>query len=67
VNPRVRFEDEAEIEYRLAAEYYEERLEHLGIEFLDAVDDAIARISKSRTPARESRGFPVTFQFGVEP
>jgi hypothetical protein len=44
VNPRVRFEDEADVEYRLAGRYYEERREHLGIEFFDAVDDTINHI-----------------------
>jgi hypothetical protein len=41
VNPRVRFEDEADAEYRLAGRWYEERREHLGIEFFDAVDATI--------------------------
>lgn len=40
----VRFEDEAAAEYRLAGRYYEERREHLGIEFFDAVDATIDRI-----------------------
>lgn len=44
MNPRVRFEDEADTEYRLAGRWYEERREHLGIEFLDAVDGTIDRI-----------------------
>jgi plasmid stabilization system protein ParE len=44
VNPRVRFEDEADAEYRLAGQWYEERREHLGIEFFDAVDVTIERI-----------------------
>ena len=44
MNPRVRFEDEADIEYRLAGRWYEERREHLGIEFFDAVDAAINQI-----------------------
>jgi hypothetical protein len=44
VNPRVRFEDEADAEYRLAGRFYEERREHLGIEFLDAVDATIDHI-----------------------
>lgn len=41
MNPRVRFEDEADAEYRLAGRWYEERREHLGIEFFDAVDATI--------------------------
>jgi plasmid stabilization system protein ParE len=44
VNPRVRFEDEADAEYRLAGRWYEERREHLGIEFFDAVDATIDQI-----------------------
>jgi plasmid stabilization system protein ParE len=44
VSPRVRFEDEADGEYRLAGRYYEERREHLGVEFFDAVDATIDRI-----------------------
>jgi plasmid stabilization system protein ParE len=44
VNPHVRFEDEADTEYRLAGRYYEERREHLGIEFFDAVDATIDHI-----------------------
>ncbi len=44
MNPRVRFEGEADAEYRLAGRYYEERREHLGIEFFDAVDATIEHI-----------------------
>lgn len=44
MNPRVRFEDEADIEYRLAGRWYEERREQLGLEFFDAVDAAIDQI-----------------------
>lgn len=44
MNPRVRFEDEADAEYRLAGRWYEERREHLGIEFFDAVDATIKHI-----------------------
>ena len=44
MNPRVRFEDEADAEYRLAGRWYEERREHLGIEFFDAVDATIEHI-----------------------
>ena len=44
MRPRVRFEEEADAEYRLAGRYYEERREHLGIEFLDAVDATIDHI-----------------------
>ena len=44
MNPKVRFEDEADAEYRLAGRWYEDRRPHLGIEFFDAVDAAIDRI-----------------------
>jgi toxin ParE1/3/4 len=44
VNPRVRFDIDADVEYRLAATWYEARREHLGIEFLDAVDATIDQI-----------------------
>jgi plasmid stabilization system protein ParE len=44
VNPPVRFEDEADEKYRLAGRWHEERREHLGLEFFDAVDAAIDRI-----------------------
>jgi len=44
VNPRVRFEDKADAEYRHAGRWYEERREHLGVEFLDAVDATIDHI-----------------------
>ncbi len=44
MNPRVRFEDEADAEYRLAGRWYEERREHLGIEFFDAVNATVDHI-----------------------
>ena len=44
MNPHVRFEEEAEAEYRLAGRWYEDHREHLGVEFFDAVDAAINRI-----------------------
>ena len=44
MNPRVRFEDEADAEYRLAGRWYEARREHLGIEFFDAVDATVDHI-----------------------
>ena len=46
MNPRVRFEDEAEAEYRAAGRWYEERRVGLGLEFLDAVDTTIDQIVK---------------------
>ena len=44
MSPPVRFEDEADAEYRLAGRWYEDRRPHLGVEFFDAVDAAIDRI-----------------------
>lgn len=44
MNPRVRFDDEADAEYRVAGRWYEARREHLGIEFFDAVDATIDQI-----------------------
>ena len=44
MSPRVRFDDEADDEYRFAGRWYEARREHLGIEFLDAVDATIDQI-----------------------
>ena len=44
MNPRVRFEDEADAGYRLGGRWSEERREHLGIEFFDAVDATIDQI-----------------------
>ena len=44
MNPRVRFEDEADAEYRVAGRWYEGRREYLGIEFFDAVDATIDHI-----------------------
>lgn len=41
---RIRFEDEADLEYRQAGRWYEGRRIGLGLEFFDAVDDAIRRI-----------------------
>ena len=48
MNPRVRFEDEADAEYRLAGRWYEGRRDHLGLEFFDAVDAAISQPFKLR-------------------
>jgi toxin ParE1/3/4 len=44
VTSSVRFEDEADEEYRAAARWYEERRRGLGAEFLDAVDAALSQI-----------------------
>jgi len=63
VNPRVRFEDEADAEYRLAGQWYESRREHLGLEFFDAVDASIQQIldlPRSGSPVpRMSADLPV--------
>lgn len=43
MNPRVRFEDEADTEYRHAGRWYEGRRTGLGLEFFDAVDAAVSQ------------------------
>jgi hypothetical protein len=63
VNPRVRFEDEADAEYRLAGRYYEERRDHLGIEFFDAVDATINRIVNCLKRECSFRGWRRTCSF----
>jgi plasmid stabilization system protein ParE len=40
----VRFEDEAEVEYREAGRWYEDRRTGLGVEFFDAVDVAVRQV-----------------------
>ncbi|OFW05030.1 MAG: hypothetical protein A3I61_19155 [Acidobacteria bacterium RIFCSPLOWO2_02_FULL_68_18] len=44
MNSRVRFDDEADAEYRFAGRWYQARRERLGIEFFDAVDATIDQI-----------------------
>jgi len=44
VNPSVRFEDEADAEYRAAGRWYEDRRVGLGLELIDAVDAALEQI-----------------------
>jgi plasmid stabilization system protein ParE len=44
VSRRVRFDGEADAEYRFAGRWYEARREHLGVEFFDAVDATIDQI-----------------------
>jgi len=44
VNPHVRFEEEADAEYRAAGRWYEDHRQHLGVEFFDAVDATIDQI-----------------------
>ena len=56
MNPRVRFDDEADAEYRVAGRWYEARRERLGLEFLDAVDATIGQIvAMPRAGARVRR------------
>ena len=63
MNPRVRFEDEADAEYRHAGRWYEGRRTALGVEFFDAVDAAVGQavaFSRSGTPVpRVPRDLPV--------
>lgn len=40
----VRFEDEAETEYRQAGVWYESRREGLGLEFFDEIDTTIGQV-----------------------
>jgi hypothetical protein len=63
VNPRVRFEHEADAEYRLAGRYYDERREHLGIEFFDAVDATIDQILELPRAGTLFRECPPTYRF----
>jgi plasmid stabilization system protein ParE len=44
VTPVVRFEDEADAEYREAGRWYDVRQPGLGLQFFDEVDAAICRI-----------------------
>jgi hypothetical protein len=45
VTKPVRFEDEADAEYRAGGRWYEERVVGLGMEFFDAVDAVLDQIS----------------------
>ena len=58
MNANVRFEDEAEAEYRDAGQWYEDRRERLGIEFFDAVDSTIDRIVAKPAVGSLVRGMP---------
>lgn len=58
LNPKVRFEEEAEVEYRLAGRWYEDRRQHLGVEFFDAVDAAIDRIVAMPRVGSQGSGVP---------
>jgi hypothetical protein len=53
VSPSVRFEVEADAEYRNAGRWYEARRAGLGVEFLDAVDATLDQIV--RLPAAGAR------------
>jgi plasmid stabilization system protein ParE len=56
VSLAVRFEDEAEAEYRHAGRWYEERRTGLGLEFFDAVDAALSQVVRlPRAGARVPR------------
>jgi len=60
----VRFEDEADAEYREAGRWYDARQAGLGIEFPDEVDSIVRRIltfPSHRRPGRLSREGSRTF------
>lgn len=63
MNPRVRFEDEADDEYQNAGRWYEERRTGLGVEFFDAVDATTNHVldlpRNRRTGPRLSAELPV--------
>ena len=63
MNPHVRFEDEADAEYRLAGRWYEDRREHLGLEFFDAIDATMIRSWRCRRLAQWLRECRPTCQF----
>jgi hypothetical protein len=50
VNANVRFEAEADAEYRAAGRWYEKRRLGLGLEFFDAVDAALTQIVRLPKP-----------------
>ncbi len=55
---RVRFEDEADAEYRAAGRWYEERRAGLGLEFFDEVDAAIAQVLELPRAGERVRRMP---------
>lgn len=55
----VRFEDEADSEYRGAGRWYESRRSGLGIEFFDEVDSTIGRIGTFPHAATPVPGLPM--------
>lgn len=56
MSAQIRFDAEAEAEYRVASQWYEGQRERLGLEFLDAVDATLAQIvAMPRSGFRVSR------------
>ena len=58
MTPGVRFEDEADREYREAGRWYEARRLALGLEFFDEVDSTIRRIVAFPQAAIRVPGLP---------
>ena len=58
MSPKVRFENEAALEYRSAARWYDERRSGLGLEFLDAVDATLDRVIRLPRAGAMVRGVP---------
>ena len=58
MNRAVRFDDDADAEYRSAGRWYEARREQLGVEFLDAVDAVIDQIVAMPSAGALARGLP---------
>lgn len=56
----VRFEEEADVEYRAAGLWYEERRFGLGTEFFDAVDAAVDQLVNPRACRGWLPRFPAT-------
>jgi toxin ParE1/3/4 len=50
VNPYVRFEEEADAEYRAAGRWYEDHRRQLGVEFFDATIDQIVMLPDAGSP-----------------
>ena len=59
MSSQVRFEDEADAEYRNAGRWYEGRRTGLGLEFFDAVDAAVSPISDLPRTGERVRRMPV--------
>jgi hypothetical protein len=62
VSQPVRFEDDADLEYRQAGRWYEARQVGFGVEFFDAVDAPSARSSRSRAPGLLCLACPETYR-----